>query len=122
MRLMRFVAATVGFVALAALALPLGTVHAQSARPLPEPAITGCHVEFNAPANAIDLTCDGGWRGRVTGQDSAPPTQMLFAEMTNDWSGATQHRETRWYNGNSLNQSFPLMDIYLAPGDVPTTV
>ena len=98
-------------VALVALVAGVPSTHAQSARPLPEPFIGGCGIHFNAPENAVDLICSQGWRGQVTGRDSAPPTQMLFADMTNDWTGETQQRETRWYNGNSLIQSIRLMNI-----------
>lgn len=85
--------------------------HAQSARPLPEPFIGGCGIHFNAPEDAVDLICSQGWRGQVTSHGSQPPTQMLFAAMTNDWTGETQQREARWYNGSSLIQAIRLMNI-----------
>jgi hypothetical protein len=110
LRTIRLAALAVAMSATVALVAPV-TTHAQSARALPEPAIFGCGILFNVPDNAVDLVCAQGWRGRATGHDSAPPTQMLFADMTNDWTGETQQREMRWYNGNSLIQTLKLMNI-----------
>jgi hypothetical protein len=111
LKTIRLAAVAAGIAASLALVVPVAPTHAQSARPLPEPFIGGCGIHFNAPENAVDLICSQGWRGQVTGHGSPPEMQMVFAAMTNDWTGETQEREARWYNGSSLIQAIRLMNI-----------